>query len=109
MNIELKNEILEKANLPQSWWDDCFITEDEMIFTPNFDEEGVMVATGEEVHKQWLEAKENPVEPEPSPEEKITILKEQVDSLKEEVMTTAQYVTDLKLELFKLRTLLQAE
>lgn len=97
------------ANIPEEWRENCFITEDGMIFTPRFDEDGEMTATGEQVHKEWLEAKENPVEPEETPEEKISALKGQVASLEEEVMTTNQYVTDLELELFELKAMFETQ
>ena len=106
---EEKLQKLIDANIPEEWREHCFITEDGMIFTPRFDEEGEMVATGEEAYKQWLEAKDNPVEPEITDKEKIATLEGQVSSLESELMFTNQYVTDLELELFEIKASLQAQ
>ena len=51
---------LQSANIPESWWPDCHITEDSMIFTPVFDDAGAMVKTGEQAYQDWLAAKDQP-------------------------------------------------
>ena len=102
-------EILINANIPEEWHNDCFITEDGMIFTPSFNEEDEVIKTGEEVYKEWLEAKDAPVIEEEKPEEKIASLENQVTSLQDELQITNQYVTDLELELFELKTMLTAQ
>lgn len=85
------------ANIPEEWREHCFITEDGMIFTPRFNEEGEMVATGEEAYNAWLEAKNNPIVPEISDKEKIANLEEQVATLKQELLSTNQYIADLEI------------
>lgn len=85
------------ANIPEEWREHCFITEDGMIFTPRFNEEGEMVATGEEAYNAWLEAKNNPITPEISDKEKIANLEEQVETLKQELLSTNQYIADLEI------------
>ena len=52
-----QKEILIKANIPESWWDNCYITEEKMIFTPLYDLETrvIMLKTGKEVYEGWLE------------------------------------------------------
>ena len=102
-------EILINANIPEDWREHCFITEDGMIFTPQFNEDGELIKNGEASYNEWLEAKDKPVEPTITPEEKISELEGQVVSLEEEVMVTNQYVTDLELELFELKTMLMTQ
>lgn len=96
------------ANIPEEWREHCFITEEDMIFTPRFNEDGEMVATGEEAHQEWLEAKDKPAAPEITDKEKIQVLEGQVTSLEGELMTTNQYVTELELELFEIKASLLA-
>lgn len=76
-----KLEILEKANIPQEWREHCYVTESEMIFTPRFDEEGVMLVDGEQSYKEWIEQKENPIEAEPTTDEKVVLLEQQLADL----------------------------
>lgn len=109
MTTEQKNKILENAYIPQEWWENCFITEDEMIFTPLFDEEGVVTKTGEQVHAEWLANKDKPVEPEITDKEKIQALEEQVVVLNDELTSTNLYMTDLELELMTLKATLNPE
>ena len=52
-------DILKKANIPESWWPNCHITEDGMIFTPVFDDAGAMTKTGEQAYENWLQHKPN--------------------------------------------------
>lgn len=82
MTAEQKNQILENAYIPQEWWENCFITEDEMIFTPLFNEEGLVTKTGEQVHAEWLANKENPPVPEPT---EIEVLQQENKMLKAQV------------------------
>lgn len=41
-------------NIPENWWPDCYVTEDGMIFTPVFDDAGVMTKTGEQAYTDWF-------------------------------------------------------
>lgn len=104
MTIEQKNQILENAYIPQEWWEDCFITEDKMIFTPLFDEDGVITKTGTEVHAEWLANKDKPPVVEETDKEKIARLEGEVVALNDEVMMTNIYMTDLELTVFELQT-----
>lgn len=81
MTEERKQELLEEACIIEAWREYCYITEEEMIFTPRFDEEGELVATGEQAYKEWLEQKDKPIEVKPSVEEKIIILEQHLADL----------------------------
>lgn len=81
MTQEEKNEILEKAYIPEEMWADCFITEDGMIFTPRFNEDGEKLAIGEEIYNEWLANKDKPVIPKPTPEERAFALEQQLADL----------------------------
>lgn len=105
MTQEQKNEILQNAYIPEEWWENCFVTDDEMIFTPLFNETGEITKTGEQVYTEWLENKDKPVEPEITDKEKIQALEEQVVVLNDELTSTNLYMTDLELELFELKAL----
>lgn len=78
MTTKQRNEILENA-CPQEWWESCYIAEDNMIFTPRFDEEGNELANGEQVYNEWID--QNNKSPEPS---KMEVLEKKVAELEEE-------------------------
>lgn len=69
------------ANIPEEWREHCFITEEGVIFTPRFDEEGTMLVDGEQSYKEWVEQKENPIEAEPTTDEKVVLLEQQLADL----------------------------
>lgn len=49
--IEITPEIaaqLEAANIPPDWWPYCYIADDGTIYTPEMDDEGAVVYTGEQ-------------------------------------------------------------
>ncbi len=50
----MSNKILDDANIPESWQPNCYISSDNMIFTPQFDTSGAMVKTGEHAYNEWL-------------------------------------------------------
>lgn len=52
------NKMLIKANIinNQSY---CYISDDNMIFTPIYDKNNIIIKTGEEVYKEWLANREN--------------------------------------------------
>lgn len=52
--------MLTQANVPEDLWKHCYIV-DEIIYTPRYDEGGVMTETGLEVYEESLV----PVSPEP--------------------------------------------
>lgn len=45
--------MLNIASVPEEWREHCFLLEDK-IFTPRFDEQGVMTANGQQVYEEWL-------------------------------------------------------
>lgn len=53
MNEEQK-ELLINACIPNEWWDNCYISDNGMIFTPLFDLDGNMIKTGTEVYKEYI-------------------------------------------------------
>jgi len=55
------NDILSKAGIPESWWPNCYITTDEMIFTPQFDKSGNLVKTGEQEYNEWVANKDKTI------------------------------------------------
>lgn len=59
-------ELLKQANIPESWWPNCYIADNDMIFTPVFDDAGSMIKTGNQAYQEWLQVKDNPPAPTPS-------------------------------------------
>ncbi|MFT8350104.1 hypothetical protein [Clostridium saccharoperbutylacetonicum] len=47
-----QKEILTQANIPIEWWDNCYITDTNMIFTPLLDEKENILKTGTEVYNE---------------------------------------------------------
>ena len=43
------DELLEKNNIPKEWWEYCFV-KDDIIYTPQFDDNGNITITGEEYY-----------------------------------------------------------
>ncbi len=64
-------EKLMEANIPVSWWPDCYAAEDGTIFTPAFEDTGVMSKTGEQVYQDWLAVKDQPAVSTPAPQDII--------------------------------------
>lgn len=80
MNQEQK-ELLKNANIPEDWWDNCYISDKGQIFTPLKDGEGNIIKTGEQVYNEdYL----NPPTPTPTTEE---LLLKEIANLKVEIMT----------------------
>lgn len=102
-----KQQILEEAYIPKEWWNVCYITKEEMIFTPLFDEEGRLISNGEKVYQDWLYNKEHPKPTPPTKEEQINGLQNQVVVLESELTLTNVYMTDLELEVMELKSMLQ--
>lgn len=50
MNIEL----LKAAFIPEREWKYCYISENGMIFTPRYDDYGVMTQTGEQAYHEYM-------------------------------------------------------
>ena len=46
----MNTEILRNAFIPESEWENCYISDDGMIFTPRYDDNGDMVKTGEQAY-----------------------------------------------------------
>lgn len=85
----MKTEILKKAFIPESEWDNCYISDDGMIFTPRYDNNGNMVKTGEQAYNEYISAISNPTTPEPTEQEQINaMLMREIAALKAQV--TAQ-------------------
>jgi len=85
----MNTEILKKAFIPESEWDNCYISDDGMIFTPRYDDNGDMVQTGEQAYNEYINALENQPISEPTEQEQINaMLMREIAALKAQV--TAQ-------------------
>lgn len=85
----MNTEILKNAFIPESEWDNCYISDDGMIFTPRYDDNGDMVKTGEQAYNEYISATSNSPTPEPTEQEQINaMLMREIASLKAQV--TAQ-------------------
>ena len=83
----MKTEILKKAFIPESEWDNCYISDDGMIFTPRYDNNGNMVKTGEQAYNEYISAISNPTTPEPTEQEQINaMLMKEIAILKGQVV-----------------------
>lgn len=82
----MNNEILKAAFVPESEWENCYITEDSMIFTPLYDDSGYMLKTGEQAYNDYITAIANPPIPSPTLQEQINaMLMREIASLKAQV------------------------
>ena len=70
----MNTEILKNAFIPESEWDNCYISSDGMIFTPRYDDKGIMLKTGEQAYSEYMEALENPPISEPTEQEQINAM-----------------------------------
>ena len=70
----MNTEILKKAFIPESEWENCYISDDGMIFTPLYDDNGGMVQTGEQAYNDYITAIANPTIPEPTEQEQINAM-----------------------------------
>ena len=70
----MNTELLKAAFIPESEWDNCYISDDGMIFTPRYDDNGDMVQTGEQAYNDYREALENPPVSEPTEQEQINAM-----------------------------------
>ncbi len=85
----MNTEILKKAFIPESEWENCYISDDGMIFTPRYDDNGDMVQTGEQAYNEYINALENQPISEPTEQEQINaMLMREIAALKAQV--TAQ-------------------
>lgn len=85
----MNTEILKNAFIPESEWDNCYISDDGMIFTPRYDDNGDMVQTGEQAYNEYINALENQPISEPTEQEQINaMLMREIAALKAQV--TAQ-------------------
>ena len=85
----MNTEILKKAFIPESEWDNCYISDDGMIFTPRYVDNGDMVQTGEQAYNEYINALENQPISEPTEQEQINaMLMREIAALKAQV--TAQ-------------------
>lgn len=55
----MDKETFDKAGIPEAWQDDCYISNDGAIFTPQFDVTGVVTKTGQQAYNEWVIAKED--------------------------------------------------
>ena len=82
----MNNETLKAAFVPESEWENCYITEDSMIFTPLYDDSGYMLKTGEQAYNDYITAIANPPIPSPTLQEQINaMLMREIASLKAQV------------------------
>ena len=82
----MNTEILKNAFIPESEWDNCYISDDGMIFTPRYDDKGIMLKTGEQAYSEYMEALENPPTSEPTEQEQINaMLMREIAALKAQV------------------------
>lgn len=67
LNIKKKKEILIEYGFEDDLnnIDNYFVTEDKQLFTPSI-KNGVVNKMGEQVYNEWLELRDNPIEPETS-------------------------------------------
>ena len=49
-----KEEILEKACIPKAIWEFCYIDDNERIYVPQYDENGEIKLTGEELYQKFI-------------------------------------------------------
>ena len=49
-----KEEILEKACVPKAIWDFCYIDNNGKIYVPEYDENGNIKFTGEELYQKFI-------------------------------------------------------
>ena len=70
----MNTEILKNAFIPESEWDNCYISDDGMVFTPRYDDKGIMLKTGEQAYSEYMEALENPPISEPTEQEQINAM-----------------------------------
>ena len=85
----MDTEILKRAYIPESEWENCYISDDGMIFTPRYDDNGDMVQTGEQAYNEYINALENQPISEPTEQEQINaMLMREIATLKAQV--TAQ-------------------
>lgn len=70
----MNTEILNEANINESEWDNCYISDDGMIFTPLYDDNGQMLKTGEQAYNDYRSAMTNPPMPEPTQQEQINAM-----------------------------------
>lgn len=85
----MDTEILKRAYIPESEWENCYISDDGMIFTPRYDDNGDMVQTGEQAYNEYINALENQPISEPTEQEQINaMLMREIAALKAQV--TAQ-------------------
>ena len=70
----MDTEILKRAYIPESEWDNCYISDDGMIFTPRYDDNGDMVQTGEQAYNEYINALENQPISEPTEQEQINAM-----------------------------------
>ena len=82
----MNTEILRNAFIPESAWEDCYISDDGMIFTPRYDDSGDMLKTGEQAYNEYISAISNPSTPEPTEQEQINaMLMREIAALKAQV------------------------
>lgn len=70
----MDTEILKRAYIPESEWENCYISDDGMIFTPRYDDNGDMVQTGEQAYNEYINALENQPISEPTEQEQINAM-----------------------------------
>lgn len=96
-----KESTLKNANIPESWWDDCCIADNGMIFTPKFSGDGKMIATGEDSYNEW-KMPQPPSFPQPTAEERIIAAQQTITSLDLALIAAEQSITDNDLRLLAL-------
>lgn len=97
MEEDVRYETLKNANIPSEWMDHCFIADGDVIFTPIFDECGVMVKTGKVNYDEWLANKDKPPIVEPTDAEKISNLFQRITQLESENAELTSLVTTMAL------------
>ena len=78
----MDTEKFAQANIPEAFWDACYLSKDGTIFTPLTGEDGSIQKTGEEMYQEWLENRGK--EPEAGPSE-LELLRQQVAALQAQI------------------------
>lgn len=76
-----KNEILESKGIDSTLFKFYYVTDNGTVISPEFNHEGNILKSGEEVYNKWLFDKEHPSSPTPN---EMEVLKEEVIALEKE-------------------------
>lgn len=75
---------LIQANIPQEHWPYCYISPDGSVFAPRTDDEGAILASGEELYREWQENQgKTQVENSPSLQQQLEQLQALIQGLQQ--------------------------